>query len=60
MGQETEKIAFTCRETAGAVGISVPMVRKLVRLGKLEAVKIGRCVRIPASEIKRLVKSGTR
>jgi excisionase family DNA binding protein len=40
------QLTFTCKETAAADQISVAMVRKLVRQKKLEAVRIGRCVRI--------------
>ena len=54
MDKQGQKLAFTYRETAEAAGISVPMVRKQVREGKLEAVKIGRCVRIPRHAVMRL------
>jgi excisionase family DNA binding protein len=54
-----EHKAFTCAETAQAVGISVPMVRKLIRVGRLRAVKIGRCVRIPEAELQRILRQGT-
>jgi excisionase family DNA binding protein len=47
MENKIEKLVFTYGEAAEAAGISVPMVMKLVRLGKLESIRIGRCVRIP-------------
>jgi len=54
MEKQGEKLAFTYQETANAAGISVPMVRKLVRERKLEAIKIGRCVRIPRDAVMKL------
>jgi excisionase family DNA binding protein len=52
--EHSEKMAFTYRETAEAAGISVPMVMKLVRTGKLECIRIGRCVRIPRHAVLQL------
>jgi excisionase family DNA binding protein len=43
----TARLTFTCQETADAAHISEGMVRKLIREKKLEAVYIGRAVRIP-------------
>lgn len=59
MMMEELKYAFTCTQAAQAAGISIPMVRKLIRIGKLRAVKIGRCVRIPDTELQRLLSQGT-
>lgn len=50
---------FTCQEAAQSAGISIGMIRKLIRIGKLRAVKIGRCVRIPDAELQRLLSQGT-
>jgi excisionase family DNA binding protein len=41
------KLTFTCQETASTANISLGMVRKLIREKKLEAVRIGRAVRVP-------------
>jgi excisionase family DNA binding protein len=60
MDEKTEKLTYTCQEAALAAGISVPMVRKLIRKKKLAAIRIGRCVRIPASFLQQLLRSGTR
>ena len=49
-----EKLAFSYRETAKAAGISESMVRKLVRAGKLEAVRIGRARRVSREALLRL------
>ncbi len=56
---EDAKRAFTCHEAAQAAAISVPMIRKLIRIGKLRAVRIGRCVRIPKGELDRIIDAGT-
>jgi excisionase family DNA binding protein len=56
---EKNKQVFTCEEAAQSAAISLAMVRKLIRTGKLRAVRIGRCVRVPASELDRIVHEGT-
>jgi excisionase family DNA binding protein len=58
MQEETNR-AFTCDKVAKAADISVAMIRKLIRNGKIRAVKIGRCVRIPESELQRILDVGT-
>ena len=59
MGENTEKLTYTCQEAALAAGISLPMIRKLIRKKKLHAIKIGRCVRIPVISLQRLLREGT-
>jgi len=60
MNEKAEKLTYTCGEAAAAAGISVPMVRKLIRMKKLGAIRIGRCVRIPAASLQHLLQSGAR
>ena len=52
--QLESKLAFTYQETARTAGISVAMVRKLVKDEKLRAIAIGRCRRIPRHAVLRL------
>ncbi len=54
-----DKQIVSSQEVAEVLGISVPMVRKLIRKGELLAVHIGRCLRVPSSEVLRLVNEGT-
>lgn len=49
-----QKLTFTYEETARAANVSVSLVRKRVRKGALRVVRIGRCVRVPRSEVLRL------
>jgi excisionase family DNA binding protein len=58
--RQMEKLVFTCQEVAKAAGISIPLVRKLIRERRLKAVRIGRCVRVGADEFKRLLEQGVR
>jgi excisionase family DNA binding protein len=58
MGSD-EKLAYTYAESAEAAGISPAFVRKLVAEGKLKKIKIGRCARIPRSELQRLCGEST-
>ena len=45
--QAPERLAFTYGEAAATGSVSKAMIMKLVRTGQLEAVRIGRVVRIP-------------
>ena len=46
------------KEVAEAVGLSRPEIYALIQRGLLQAVRIGTAVRIPASELERLVTQG--
>lgn len=48
------RLAFRFQDVATLAGISVPMVRKLVRDGRLSVVRIGRCVRVPRAAVMKL------
>jgi len=48
------RLAFSMEETGEAAGVSKRMVRRLVKDGRLEAVRIGRAVRIPREAVMRL------
>lgn len=50
-----QKLALTYRETGESLGVCERMVWQLVKDGKLRAIRIGRSVRIPASELARFV-----
>ena len=52
--EKDERLTFTYQETARAANISEAMVRKLVRAKMLEAIRIGRCVRIPRHALLKL------
>ena len=47
-------------EFAGRLGLSDGAVKKMVARRQITIVKIGRSVRIPESELNRLIKAGTR
>jgi excisionase family DNA binding protein len=44
--EPNHKLAFSIRETAAAYGVCANTVRKMIKLGELEAVRIGRAVRV--------------
>ena len=50
----------TVRETAAALGLSEVTIRKWLADSRIDSVKMGRSVRIPASEIERIVRDNTR
>jgi excisionase family DNA binding protein len=54
-----EKSLFGLRESGEALGVSRSLIRKLVRTGKLQSVRINRRVLIPAAEVQRLATKGT-
>jgi excisionase family DNA binding protein len=45
--------ALSVREVANLLGVSVPTVRRLLRLKALGCIRIGRRLTIPAAEIER-------
>lgn len=47
--------AYTPEQVAEALQLSLRTVRRLIALGDIRAVKIGRAVRIPAGELTRLL-----
>jgi excisionase family DNA binding protein len=51
---------LTVNEFADELGISVAAVRRWLLERRISSTRIGRLVRIPASEISRLVETGLR
>jgi excisionase family DNA binding protein len=49
-----EPLVMSLPDCAQTLGVSVGLLRKLARSGQLRTVRIGRCVRIPCSELLRL------
>lgn len=45
---------FTVDQFAKAIGVSKPTVWKHIGQGTLHAYRLGRCVRIPSSELDRI------
>lgn len=50
---------FGVRESGERLGVSRSLIRKLVRTGKLQSVRINRRLLIPAAEIQRIATKGT-
>jgi excisionase family DNA binding protein len=51
--------ARTVREAADELGLSPATIRAWIRQRRIGYVRLGRAVRIPATEIHRLVERGT-
>lgn len=49
----------TVQQTAEKLSVAVVTVRTWMAQGKIEYVKLGRAVRVPESEIRRLIAAGT-
>ncbi len=45
----------TAKTTAELLAVSVKMIYKLVERGELEALKVGRCVRIPIASVEAFI-----
>jgi excisionase family DNA binding protein len=58
MNQTTDLL--TVQEFAAALRLKPSAVRRWIREEKVTTVHVGRLVRIPASEVDRIVQSGTR
>jgi excisionase family DNA binding protein len=50
---------LTVAQFAEPLGITTACVRRWLLLRKILYVKVGRCVRIPATELERLISEGT-
>ena len=53
--EDGKRLAVTYREAGNSLGVCERVVWQLVKDGKLKAVRIGRSVRIPVSELERFV-----
>jgi excisionase family DNA binding protein len=49
-----ERPPLTVKETATALGLSVACIRSWVASHRISYLKLGRAIRIPASEIERI------
>lgn len=54
-GDGGTRLAVTYREAGDSLGVCERVVWQLVKDGRLRAVRIGRSVRIPVSELERFV-----
>jgi|GEM_PF-5659333 len=45
---------LTLRQAAEALAISTRHLRRLAAAGQIRTVRLGRCLRVPASEVERL------
>lgn len=57
--EPTTEQLLTVKEFADAIRVSVSTVRNWIRNGTIQAVKMGRNFKIPASELERIMKNGT-
>jgi excisionase family DNA binding protein len=55
--EDRTRLAVTYREAAESLGVCERVVWQLVKDGKLQAVRIGRSVRIPVKELERFVSN---
>lgn len=53
-----EPLAYTVRECASALRVSERTVHRLIRSGALGAVRISRCVRVPAVALTQFLERG--
>lgn len=54
-GQNRHRLAVTYREAGESIGVCERVVWQLVKDGRLNAIRIGRSVRIPVAELERFV-----
>jgi len=53
-----QPLAFTTREVAEALRISERTVRRAIAAGKLQAIRVGRLVRVPAASLRQFIERG--
>jgi excisionase family DNA binding protein len=54
-----ESQLLSSKQFAEAIGVTVACVRRWTLMRKINVVKVGRLVRIPRTEVKRLIDEGT-
>lgn len=54
--QSLTTLLVTYRDAGRLLGLSESMIKKMVRLGTIDVVKIGRAARVPVSELTRIVE----
>jgi excisionase family DNA binding protein len=52
------KLSVSLQEAQQMTGISQSTFRRMIRLGKIKAARVGRRLVVPTSELKRLSKPG--
>jgi excisionase family DNA binding protein len=56
MAEVANRLLLSRREAAGALGISIDTLVRLLDRGELRAVRVGRSVRVPRSEVESFVE----
>ncbi len=51
---------YSPREFADALNVTARTIYRLIDVGEVRAIKVGGCVRIPRSELDRLLSSDAR
>ena len=59
MFEQAARCMLTTEEAAHELGVKESTVRAWIARRRLGFVKLGRCVRIPRSELERIVRQGT-
>jgi len=57
MGARSEAMAYTVHEAAQMVRVSDRTIRRAISSGRLQAVRIGRAVRVPRESLASLVSA---
>ena len=52
---KTERLTYSVKEAAAALGVSEWMVREELRTGRIDSVRLGSRILIPRRELERLV-----
>ena len=58
-GRTSDEAPRTVAEAAAALGLSVHTIRAWIAQRRMGHVRLGRAVRVPAGEIRRLLERGT-
>ncbi len=56
---KSEPTLLKVKEVAEALAVSEACIRRWILLRRIEIVKVSRAVRIPSSEVARIIREGT-
>lgn len=59
MKYQPEPLLLTLAETQVILKVSLPVLRRMIRDGRIPAIRIGRAIRVPAAGVRAFIEAET-